>query len=392
MLLFDVISAGHLCLDMTPKFRTDAGDLKGIFTAGKLTNVGELLFATGGASANVGAALVKLGMKTAVIGKTGFDEIGDIICRELRDAGVPPDHIIREGNVNSSYTIVIAIPGSDRVFLNYPGANEVFSVSDIDFRLMEYAKVFHFGYPPLLKQFYLNNGKELLNLMKSAKEKGITTSLDMSLPDPNTDSGKADWEGILGRLLQYVDIFVPSAEELIYMLDHEHYLKLKEQNECIINAIDADYLSWMSGRLMDMGCKINLIKCGEYGLYLHTSGRSRLAGMGRAKPESLDEWSDRELFSPAYKPEKILSAAGAGDCCIAGFLAAFLKGFAPETAMNIACGAGALSVTSYGTTGGMITMEQLTGKIDMGWEKSESPYLTDEWMKNHETGAFYKSR
>ena len=41
--------------------------------------------------------------------------------------------------------------------------------------------------------------------------------------DGESEAGKADWKEILSRVLPYVDFFVPSIEELCFMLDRERY-------------------------------------------------------------------------------------------------------------------------------------------------------------------------
>ena len=42
---------------------------------------------------------------------------------------------------------------------------------------------------------------------------GVVTSLDFSLPDPESESGKINWPEIMKKLLPFTDIFVPSLEE-----------------------------------------------------------------------------------------------------------------------------------------------------------------------------------
>ena len=46
----------------------------------------------------------------------------------------------------TSYSVVLAIPGIDRIFLHDPGANVNFSGSDLDFEAIKEADLFHFGY------------------------------------------------------------------------------------------------------------------------------------------------------------------------------------------------------------------------------------------------------
>ena len=69
-----------------------------------------------------------------------------------------------------------------------------------------------------MKKMYINDGQHLAGLMKRVKEKDVATSLDMAAVDPESPAGRADWEKILAGVLPYVDFFVPSFEELCYML------------------------------------------------------------------------------------------------------------------------------------------------------------------------------
>ncbi len=85
----------------------------------------------------------------------------------------------------------------DRRFLHHPGANDDFCADDIQYAQIKEEKIFHFGYPPLMKNMYINDGSQLAELFKQVKECGLTTSLDMAFPDPNSPSGKANWRATL---------------------------------------------------------------------------------------------------------------------------------------------------------------------------------------------------
>ena len=53
-----------------------------------------------------------------------------------------------------------AVPGIDRIFLHNPGANDSFRSEDIPEKMLEEA-LFHFGYPPIMRSMYENDGEEL---------------------------------------------------------------------------------------------------------------------------------------------------------------------------------------------------------------------------------------
>lgn len=124
---------------------------------------------------------------------------------------------VSEGE-STSYSVILAVPGIDRIFLHNPGANDSFCADDISDELLKDAALFHFGYPPLMRSMYQNDGQELVKLLQKVKRAGTAVSLDMAAVDPGSEPGKADWKTILEKTLPFVDFFVPSAEELCYML------------------------------------------------------------------------------------------------------------------------------------------------------------------------------
>ena len=123
---------------------------------------------------------------------------------------------------------MIVPEGFDRIFLHAAGANDTFTSDDIDYDIVKRARVFHMGYPTTMKKMYENDGEELIRTYRRVKELGVTTSLDMSLPDPNAENGKMDWDSVLKRLLPYVDIYLPSAEETMYMIARGEFNRLKK--------------------------------------------------------------------------------------------------------------------------------------------------------------------
>jgi len=56
-----VIVAGHICLDIIPRFPTDAGaDLSAYLSPGRLSEIGSVTLSTGGAVSNTGLNLQRL--------------------------------------------------------------------------------------------------------------------------------------------------------------------------------------------------------------------------------------------------------------------------------------------------------------------------------------------
>lgn len=189
-----------------------------------------------------------------------------------------------------------------------------------------------------MRKLYSDNGCELIKIFKKVKNLGIMTSLDMSLPDANSESGRADWGRILSNVLPYVDIFLPGVEEAAFMLERELF-ELRKSQARETNPVQVyqpqDYVK-LAGRILDMGAKIICLKAGIRGFYARTCRKEKLGAVGTAAVGELDVWSGRELWAPSLTATNIGSTTGAGDASIAGFIAAYLRGYSPEDAVQIA--------------------------------------------------------
>lgn len=368
-----VIAAGHICLDITPVFpEKKVRQLGEILSPGKLIQMGEADVHTGGAVANTGLAMKILGADVTLMGKIGKDAFGDMVCNILKKYDAQGGMIVSETE-STSYSVILAVPGIDRIFLHNPGANHTFRASDIPQEALDEAALFHFGYPPLMRSMYEADGEELVRIMKRAKEAGAATSLDMAAVDPDSEAGRADWEKILERVIPYVDFFVPSVEELCYMLDKKRFEEWQERaaGRDITEILDIGKdVKPLADQCMNFGAKVLLIKCGAPGMYYRTAERRQLLKAGARVELDLSGWADKEGFEKSYVPERILSGTGAGDTSIAAFLTAMLEGYPLEQALHLAAGTGASCVAAYDALSGLKSFEELEEKISAGWQKN----------------------
>ena len=364
-----IISAGHICLDITPVFPDSGsyGSLGKLLVPGKLIEVGAADIHTGGSVANTGLALKILGNDVRLLGKVGDDAFGSIIRKILADYGA--GGLITDPGSPTSYTVVLAVPGIDRIFLHDPGANDTFSGADIPDEALEDASLFHFGYPTLMKRMYEDSGRELTDLFRRVRSFGIATSLDLTAVDPATPAGQADWKSILAGVLPLTDFFVPSFEELCFMLDRERYDRLAQKGGDMAENLDirADVVP-LADELLAMGCRIVLIKCGTSGMYYRTAGEPELARVGSRLGLDTALWANREGIQPCFRADIVRSGAGAGDTSIAAFLTAVLAGRDPARCAAIAAAEGACCVTTYDALSGLRPIGELEARIDAGWE------------------------
>jgi sugar/nucleoside kinase (ribokinase family) len=327
----DAVVAGYLGLDLTPGFNAAraAVPFAELFRPGKLIETEGLTVSLGGVVANTGLAMRRFGRRVELMGCVGCDALGDLALARLAQAGVSGG-IRRNPRAGTAYGIVIAPPGQDRLFLEDPGCNRIYTAADVDFERVGHSRLFHFGYPPLMDTLWANGGAELRILLARAREAGAAVSLDMTLPDPDSPAGKIDWKGLLAGVLPFVDIFVPSLEELLFMLEPELFRRLLSgaAGGDLIEAIPAETCKRLGDRVLELGVKALLIKAGPRGAYLRTGDLTPLAA-----PESALRLSDAAgcpggVWLPPFPVEesRFRNACGAGDCAVAGFLSALLSG------------------------------------------------------------------
>lgn len=356
----DIIAAGHLCLDLIPDMLHVR--LENLAIPGKLYETGPIRISTGGSVSNTGLALHRLGVNVQLISIVGQDLIGQTILNYLanRDPRLI-EGITVKSDYPSSSTLVLSPQDTDRTFMHCAGTNTAFGVDDIDFDRVAQARIFHLGYPPLLPGLIQDEGAQLQAIFERAKEVGVVTSLDMSLPDPNGASGKVNWPKILQKTLPYVDIFLPSIEEVLFMLRRADF---DAWSPNVLPHLNRQYLGDLAAEITHLGSAIVGFKLGEWGMYLYTNNEASLQRLPRFK---LDGWANVELWKPAYEVQ-MAGTTGAGDSAYAGFLAAFLRGLNPEAALRWACAVGACNVEATDSTSGVQSWEATERRMESGWQ------------------------
>jgi sugar/nucleoside kinase (ribokinase family) len=363
----EVVVAGHICLDVFPTLV--GGSVQ--FMPGQTVEAGPAVFSTGGAVSNTGLALHKLGVKTQLMGKVGADLFGQAILQivEEHGPGLAQGMVVVPGEF-SSYSVILSLPNVDRMLIHAPGCNATFGADDVRYEALAAARLFHFGYPPLMERMYANDGVELTTIFRRVKAMSLTTSLDLSMPDPNSAAGRADWHSILSATLPYVDVFLPSAEEILFMLKRPLFDQLiaGSKDSRPLDHISPEVIAELGQTLLDMGTKIVAIKAGDRGLYLRTANGTALAKMGRCWVSEMPAWSERELWSPCFEAT-VAGTTGAGDATIAGFLMGLLQGMDPIETLAAACAVGACSVEAVDALSGIRSWPETVGRIEAGWQR-----------------------
>jgi sugar/nucleoside kinase (ribokinase family) len=238
---------------------------------------------------------------------------------------------------------------------------------------------------------YANDGSELVKILQAARQAGATVSLDMAYPDPAGPAAGADWKGILARALPQVDVFTPSVEELLLTTRRTRFDELSQQagDRELLGVIDLETVRQLGEWCIEQGVAVALIKCGYLGLYVRTASPERLADTGRGGGKGIAEtWANRELFQPSYEVGEIVSATGAGDCAIAGFLTALLRTQPIEDALRIACAVGAQNLSAADSITGVKSWEETLREIDPSRPTNAPDVNTDPFTPDGRSGLY----
>jgi sugar/nucleoside kinase (ribokinase family) len=381
-IMVGAIVAGHICLDLIPDLSGTQDGFEQRFRPGRLVEVGPAAISTGGAVSNTGLALHKLGIQTRLMGKVGDDLLGRVVRQVVAaHGGDLVDGMVVDGTASTSYTIIVDPPGVDRAFLHFPGANDAFGAADVRYDVVAEARLFHFGYPPLMKRMFEKDGAQLVETLKRVKALGVTTSLDITLPDPSSAAGRTDWAAILRAAIPSVDVFLPSIEEILYMLRREMYEALSQEAGDFLERVTPALLSELSRELLAMGGKIVGLKLGGRGMYVRTAGRSAIEALGAARPSDEGTWADRELWAPCFQVD-VAGTTGAGDAAIAGFLAGLLRDLSPEEALTAAVAVGACNVETADAVSGVRSWEETWRRVRNGWARRTLSIDASGWRFN----------
>ena len=315
MAVHSVLVAGHLCIDITPEL-TSVPEL----VPGKLYEIGSAQLTLGGCVANTGLALAAAGIPTRVCARVGNDPLGEIARRLLTGQEVDLEGITATAGAATSYSIVLQSPGRDRTFWHHAGANAAFTGQEVN---LEGVDILHLGYPPLLPALLADDAAPLLNLLKEARSRQITTSLDLAVVDPRSRAAEVDWRGIFARIMPYVDIATPSIDDLTSAL-------------AISRTPDDNLVEECAHRLVDDGCAVAAVSAGARGAFVVSAGADRLAAAGPALSSIRSAWNSTADWVPAAAARRVVSTTGAGDAATAGLLYGLAQGAGIRRASRLA--------------------------------------------------------
>jgi sugar/nucleoside kinase (ribokinase family) len=279
---------------------------------GSLGLVDEISLRGGGCALNTASVLARFGLPASVVGKVGADPLGDFVLGLLDERGIERLGVLRDPEAPTSVTVVLVDSGGERTFLHLPGANGCLRLDELDEDVLFSGRALHLAGALVMPEL---DGEPAAAVLKRAKERGLTTSLD------TVWDATGRWERLLPSL-PFVDVFVPSLAEAAEVSG--------EQKAPAAAA-------WLRER----GVGTVALKLGRDGCYI--------AG------------EEFEGFVAASAVDAV-DSTGAGDAFAAGFLYGHLAGWPLDRTAAFANAAGALATTAVGAVDGVTGLDEVLAR------------------------------
>ena len=289
---------------------TICGPMQELPHEGQLLAVDDLPTKVGGCAANVAIDLAKQGIKVDVAGCLGNDAYAQLLLTSLGAFSVDTSQIVFSDELPTSKTVILLVSGQDRRYIHSFGANAGFTVSHINREWVRGLKVLYVGGLFLMPAFL---PEELLDLFLFCRQHGVTTVLDVVIPQNTKIPGN------LGKLLNATDYFLPNDDEaqiLTGFTDPQDQLRA----------------------LIQTGANHVVITLGQRGI---------LAGKGN------QTWQ-----AGIYQMEEVIDPSGSGDAFDAGMITGIVHGWDIPSMLRYASGLGASAVRALGTTDGVFRAEE----------------------------------
>ena len=180
-----------------------------------------------GATANVAAAAVRLGLSAAFLSRVGDDPFGEAIVETFAAQGVDVSHVVKDASARTGLAFVSVLPDGDRDFLFYydPARDLPLRTAELDRAWLGTARALHYGSISLIAEPARSATLAAAGIVRGTA--GAICSYDPNLRPwlwPDADSMRQ------GALLGFTtaDMAKISAEELLFL-----YPQAAEEAEAI---------------------------------------------------------------------------------------------------------------------------------------------------------------
>jgi sugar/nucleoside kinase (ribokinase family) len=273
---------------------------------GTTTFVDCVEYHAGGNGANTATALAILGVPVRLAATVGNDLQGDFVLNKLARAKVDTT-LVRRVDQPTAATVVMVNAAGERAFLHRLGASKEAFGQPLKFTPSVCEGMTHYH---LASLFILPRLRAYApEMLAGAHAAGLTTSLDT-----NWDA-EDRWMLDLAGCMRYLDFLFMNEDEA---------LRITGSPDPATGA----------AIVQSLGVQTAVMKLGPRGCAIYTD--------------------DREILCAGYDIE-VVDTTGAGDCFVAGFLAAMTRGASLREAGEFGNAVGARSVKQVGAVSGVRT-------------------------------------
>ena len=260
-----------------------------------------------GTAGGTAVVLVRLGAGVRSYGAIGQDPVGDSLLAMLTREGVDTAGLVRTSDHQTSASVIPVRPDGDRPAWHCIGANGAFTLDDLDPDALDGVNHLHLGGPEFL------GGEAAARLLSSARERGVTTSLDLLAPG---DPGMLEW---VAEALPHTDYLLPNDEQV---------------------------LGFTGATDLAAGCRA-LVEAGA-GCVAATAGARGAVVVTASETTEV----------PAYDVA-VVDTTGCGDAFSAGFLRGCALGLAAGEAAALGCATAAQVAQGLGTDHGSYDLDSV---------------------------------
>jgi 2-dehydro-3-deoxygluconokinase len=284
----------------------------------------------GGGEANVAVALTNYGLQGIFVSKVPENAIGQAAINHLRRFGVDTNFIARGGKRLGIYFLETgaSMRASQVIYDRADAAIAEAEIADFDFdQIFDGASWFHTtGITPALSDKAAALTEAAL---KAAKEKGITTSIDLNYRKKLWSKEKA--KEVMTRLCQYVDICIGNEE------DAETTLGFKSKGTDVTK-----------GELNLAGYKDVFQQMKEKFGFKYIASTLRESHSASDNGWSALVYDGKEFYHSKQYEVRIIDRVGSGDSFASGFIYALVSGMNLKDAAEFGVAASALKHTIPG--------------------------------------------
>jgi 5-dehydro-2-deoxygluconokinase len=315
----DLLTVGRIGVDLYPtKMNTPLADLD--------------TFARylGGSPANVAVAGARLGLRSAVFTKVGQDPFGDYLIRRLGEFGVSARYVGRDPRLRTPLAFTELFPPDDFPILFYrePKAPDLnIEPGDVDMDVAARVPILWTSATALSRE---PSRGTVLEMLAARTRDGLTIhDLDYR---PSAWPSRATAEEYNREAVRYASVVVGNLTE----------------TSVVVGEGTAEA---MAGRLLELGVRLAVVKCGPDGVYARTV--------------------DEVVHLPGLRVE-VVNGLGAGDAFGGALCAGLLRGLPLAETIALANAAGAHVATQVACADAMPTEEQIRAVLrGSEGEKSE---------------------